>query len=295
MLGPMAQTLVFGVLVGALYGLAAVGLSLVFGVTKFLNVAHGELLMFGGYASFWVFTLLGVDPFLTLPSTIIFLLLIGLVLHKVLFARMVKLTEEIKIKNTLLIGFGLSLVLQNLALRLWTADDRGITTSYSGQALTFLGVRFPIVRVASLGIAFVSLLALHLFLRRTYTGKAIRATVEDWEAATLMGIDIHKVYLLSFVLGAALAGVAGTLVSVGYSIEPAMGLHWTLKGLIVMVLGGLGSIMGTFVGGIVLGVTESATSFLIPRGGTYREVVGLFLFILVLIFRPQGLFGAKEG
>jgi len=295
MLGPMAQNLVFGILVGALYGLAAVGLSLVFGVTKFLNVAHGELLMFGGYASFWVFTLWGVDPFLTLPSTIIFLLLIGIVLYQVLFVRMVKLTEEHKIKNTLLVGFGLSLVLQNLALRLWTADDRGITTSYSGQALTFLGVRFPIVRVASLGIAFVSLLALHLFLRRTYTGKAIRATVEDWEAATLMGIDIHKVYLLSFVLGAALAGVAGALVSVGYSIEPAMGLHWTLKGLIVMVLGGLGSIMGTFVGGIVLGVTESATSFLIPRGGTYREVVGLFLFILILIFRPQGLFGAKEG
>ena len=295
MLGPMAQNLVFGILVGALYGLAAVGLSLVFGVTKFLNVAHGELLMFGGYASFWVFTLWGVDPFLTLPSTIIFLLLIGIVLYQVLFVRMVKLTEEHKIKKTLLVGFGLSLVLQNLALRLWTADDRGITTSYSGQALTFLGVRFPIVRVASLGIAFVSLLALHLFLRRTYTGKAIRATVEDWEAATLMGIDIHKVYLLSFVLGAALAGVAGALVSVGYSIEPAMGLHWTLKGLIVMVMGGLGSIMGTFVGGIVLGVTESATSFLIPRGGTYREVVGLFLFILILIFRPQGLFGAKEG
>ena len=293
MLGPIAQNLVFGILVGALYGLAAVGLSLVFGVTKFLNVAHGELLMFGGYASFWVFTLLGVDPFLTLPSTIIFLLLIGLVLYKLLFARMVKLTEEIKIKNTLLVGFGLSLILQNVALRLWTADDRGITTSYAGSVFTILGVRFPIVRVASLGIAFVSLLALQLFLRRTYTGKAIRATVEDWEAATLMGIDIHRVYLLSFVLGAALAGVAGTLVSVGYSIEPAMGMYWTLKGLIVMVLGGLGSITGTFVGGLILGVTESATSFFIS--GNYRQVVGLLLFLLVLIFRPQGLFGAREG
>jgi branched-chain amino acid transport system permease protein len=293
MLGPIAQNLVFGILVGALYGLAAVGLSLVFGVTKFLNVAHGELLMFGGYASFWVFTLLGVDPFLTLPSTIIFLLLVGVVLYKVLFARMVKLPEEIKIKNTLLVGFGLSLILQNVALRLWTADDRGITTSYAGSVFTILGVRFPIVRVASLGIAFVSLLALQLFLRRTYTGKAIRATVEDWEAATLMGIDIHKVYLLSFVLGAALAGVAGTLVSVGYSIEPAMGMYWTLKGLIVMVLGGLGSITGTFVGGLILGVTESATSFFIS--GNYRQVVGLLLFLLVLIFRPQGLFGAREG
>jgi len=294
MLEPVAQNLVFGILVGALYGLAAVGLSLVFGVTKFLNVAHGELLMLGGYASFWAFTLLGVDPFLSFPSTILFLLVIGVVLYKVLFSRMVKLTEELKIRNTLLIGFGLSLILQNLALRLWTADDRGITTVYSGWAITLLGVRFPVVRVASLGIALVSLLALHLFLRQTYTGKAIRATVQDWEAASLMGIDIHKVYLLSFVLGAALAGVAGTLVSVGYSIEPSMGLDWTLKALIVMVLGGLGSITGTFVGGIVLGVTESATSYLIPGGGTYREVVGLVLFVLVLILRPQGLFGAKE-
>ena len=293
MLVPLAQSLVFGVLVGALYGLAAVGLSLVFGVTKFLNVAHGELLMFGGYAAFWIFTLWGVDPFLSLPATIFFLVLIGLLLYRLLFTHMVKLPEETKIKNTLLVGFGLSLIMQNLALRLWTADDRGITTAYSREAFTFLEVRFPLVRIASLGIALVALFALHLFLRRTYMGKAIRATVQDWEAATLMGIDIHKVYLLAFVLAATLAGVAGALVSVGYSIEPSMGLEWTLIALIVMVLGGLGSIMGTFVGGIVLGVTQAATSYFL--GGTYREVVGLFIFLLVLIFRPQGLFGAKEG
>lgn len=292
MLELMAQNLVFGILVGALYGLAAVGLSLVFGVLKFLNVAHGELLMLGGYASFWIFALYGVDPFLTLPLTMLFLLVIGIVLYRVLFVRMVKLAEAIKIKNTLLIGFGLSLVLQNLALRLWTADERGITTSYSGWALSYFGVRFPVVRVAGLVIAFVSLLALHLFLQRTYSGKAIRATVEDWEAATLMGINIHKIYLLSFVLGSVLAGVAGTLVSVGYSINPAMGLHWTLKALIVVVLGGLGSIMGTFVGGLVLGVAESSSAFLI--GGTYREIVSLFIFVLVLILRPQGLFGKRQ-
>jgi branched-chain amino acid transport system permease protein len=292
MLEAMAQNLVFGVLVGALYGLAALGLSLVFGVTKFLNVSHGELLMYGGYASFWAFTLLGVDPFLTIPFSIIFLVLIGIILYKLIFARMVKLNEETKIKNTMLVGFGLSLILQNLALRFWTADDRGITTFYSGWAVTFFEVRFPIVRVISLGIALVCFLALHLFLKKTYTGKAIRATVEDWEAASLMGIDVYKVYQLSFVLGAALAGIAGTLVSVGYSIEPSMGMEWTLVGLIVMVLGGLGSIMGTLVGGIVLGVTQSATSYFL--GGTYREIVGLLLFLLVLVLRPQGLFGAKE-
>jgi branched-chain amino acid transport system permease protein len=293
MLAPLAQNLVFGVLVGGLYGLAAVGLSLVFGVTKFLNVAHGELLMFGGYASFLIFTLWGVDPFVSLPAVAVFLVLIGLVLYKLLFSRMVKLTEENKIKNTMLVGFGLSLILQNVALRLWTADDKGITTAYSGEAFTILGVRFPIVRVASLVVALVCLLALHLFLRRTYTGKAIRATVQDWEAATVMGIDIQRVYLLAFVIGAALAGVAGALVAVGYSIQPTMGLEWTLIALIVMVLGGLGSIMGTFVGGIVLGVTQSLTSYWI--GGSYREIVALLLFLVVLVLRPQGLFGAKEG
>jgi branched-chain amino acid transport system permease protein len=292
MIEAVAQNLVFGILLGALYGLAAVGIAMVFGVTKFLNVAHGELLMFGGYASFWLFKLLDLDPFLSLPLTIIFLLLIGLVLYKLLFVRMVKLPEEEKIKNTMLIGFGLTLILQNIALRLWTADDRGITTFYSGEAFTLLGVRFPYVRVAGLVISLVCLFALQQFLRRTYTGKAIRATVEDWEAASLVGIDVHKVYLISFLLGTALAGVAGTLVLVSFSVDPSMGMHWTLKSLIVMVLGGTGNFIGTFVGGILLGATESATAFFIS--GNYRQVVGLLLFLLILIFRPQGLFGTKE-
>jgi branched-chain amino acid transport system permease protein len=293
MLQNLGQNLAFGILVGALYGLVALGLSLVFGVTKFLNVAHGELLMFGGYATFWAFSLLGLDSFLTIPIAIVFLFLIGALLYKFVFSRTVKLPEESKIKNTLLVAFGLSVILQNLALRFWTADERGITTSYAGAAITVLGVRFPAVRLASLGVAIIFLVALQLFLRKTYTGKAIRATVQDWEAASLMGIDIHKVYLLSFAIGAALAGAAGTLVTVNYSIQPAMGLDWTMKALIVMVLGGLGNIPGTFIGGLVLGVTESATSFFISSN--YREVAGLVLFLLVLIFRPQGLFGKKEG
>jgi branched-chain amino acid transport system permease protein len=293
MLEALGQNLVYGILIGALYGLAAVGLSLVFGVTKFLNVAHGELLMLGGYASFWLFALWRVDPFVSLPAAIVFLLAIGVVLYKLLFGRMVRLAEGVKIQKTLLVGFGLSLILQNLALQFWTADTRSITTSYSGAVFTLAGVRFPLVRVGSMVLAFIVIVALQLFLRRTYTGKALRATVESWEAASLVGIDVDRVYLISFVMGAALAGVAGALVSVGYSIEPTMGMSWTLKSLVVMVLGGLGSITGTFVGGIVLGVTESATGFFLSL--SYREVVGLVLFLLVLIFRPQGLFGAKEG
>ncbi len=293
MIQSLGQNLVFGLLVGALYGLVALGLSLIFGVTKFLNVANGELVMFGGYACFWALTKLGVDPFLSIPISMLLLFVLGALLYWLVFSRTVKLPEESKIKNTLLVAFGLSVILQNIALRAFTADERGITTSYASTAFTVLGVRFPIMRLASLVVAVVFLVLLTLFLHKTYTGKAIRATAQNWEAASLMGIDIHKVYLLAFALGAALAGVAGILVTVNYSIQPAMGLGWTMKALIVMVLGGLGNIPGALLGGLILGVTESATSFFISSN--YREVAGLVLFLLVLIFRPQGLFGAKES
>lgn len=289
----LSQNLVFGILVGSLYGLAAMGLSMIFGVTKLLNVAHGELIMFGGYACFWAFSLLDIDPFLTIPLAMLALFLIGAVLYSLIFSRTIKLPDESKVKNSLLVAFGLSVILQNLALRFWTADERGVTPAYYQTSLTALEVRFPLVRLASFAVALIFLIALRLFLKNTYTGKAIRATVQNWEAASLMGIDIHKVYLLSFSIGAALAGVAGTLVVTNYSIQPAMGLGWTMKALIVMVLGGLGSIPGTFIGGLILGVTESATSFFI--NSNYREVAGLILFVLVLIFRPQGLFGTKES
>jgi branched-chain amino acid transport system permease protein len=293
MLASLGQNLVFGILVGALYGLVALGLSLIFGVTKFLNVAHGELLMFGGYVCFWAFKLLGLEPFLSIPLTFAVLFIIGAFIYKVVFSRTAKLDEESKIKNTMLVAFGLSVILQNLALRFWTADERGVPTTYAGVSYEVLSIRFPLVRVASLVVAVVFLVLLQLFLRNTYTGKAIRATTQNWEAASLMGIDIHKMYLISFSIGAALAGVAGTLVTVNFAIHPAMGLGWTMKALVVMVLGGLGSIPGAMIGGLILGVTESATSFFI--NSNYREVAGLLLFLLVLILRPQGLFGIKEN
>jgi branched-chain amino acid transport system permease protein len=293
MIQSLTQNLIYGILIGALYGLAAVGLSLVFGVTKLLNVSHGELLMLGGYASFWLFNLFDLDPFISIPLTIAFLLIVGFVIYKLIYSRIVTYEVETKIKNSLLIGFGLSIVLQNIALQLWTADPRAIKTAYSGEALSLLGIRLPVVRLASLALTLVAVLALHFFLKKTYTGKAIRATVENWEAASLMGINIQRVYLLSFVIGCALAGVAGTLVTLGFSIDPSIGLDWTLKSLVVMVLGGLGNMLGTFVGGIILGLTESATGFFI--GGNYRQIAGLVLFILILVFRPQGLFGIKEG
>lgn len=287
----LAQQLLLGLLIGGLYGLAAAGLSLIFGVLRVLNVAHGELLMLGGYASFWLFALLGVDPFVSLLGVLPGLFLLGLCLYWGLFAFVVRAHEEIRIKNSLLIGFGLALALHALAVRLWTADERSITTAYAGEVVTVWGLKVPLVRLASLVLALVLILGLHAFLRRGRWGQAIRATAEDWEAALLMGIDVRRAYLLAFAIGTALAGAAGTLVSVGYSINPSIGLEWTLKALIVVVLAGMGSIVGTFFGGLVLGAAEALSA--VAVGGPYREVVGLVIFFCVLVARPQGLFTSK--
>jgi branched-chain amino acid transport system permease protein len=285
----LVQQIVLGILIGGLYGLAATGLSLVFGVMKVLNVAHGELIMLGGYATFWLVTLSGVDPFAGLLVTVPIALAAGVVLYAGLFAFVVRADEEVRVKNSLLIGFGVALALQALAVKIWTADERSITTPYAGSVLTVGPIAIPLVRLASLGLAFALTLALEVLLERWRWGKAIRATAEDWQAALLSGIDVRRAYLLAFALGTGLAGAAGTLVAVGYSISPSIGLEWTLKALIVIVLAGLGSMMGTFVGGIVLGVAEALSAAVV--GGAYREVVGLVIFFVVLVARPQGLFG----
>ncbi len=289
----LLQNAIFGVLVGGLYGLAAVGLALVFGVLKMLNVAHGELIMLGGYAGVWLFTLWRTDPFVSLVPSALALFLAGVVLYQVLFSRLAYAPDETKLKNSILIGFGLALVVQTLAILAWTADERAVTTSYAGAVLPLGGTVVPLSRLGALGVAALTLGGLHLFLHRTFPGKAIRATAEDAEAASLVGIPVPRVFLMAFGLGSALAGIAGTLVSTTDAISPAIGLSWTLKALIVVVLGGLGNVFGTFVAGLFLGVVESMSGFFL--GNAYREVMGLVLFLLVLSLRPQGLFAGRQG
>jgi branched-chain amino acid transport system permease protein len=285
------QQLAFGLFVGGTYAVAAVGLSLVFGVLRILNVAHGELLMLGGYVSFWLFTLVGMDPFVSALITAPVLLVVGLALNQGLFRWVEQLDEESKINNSLLISFGLTLVLQNVAQLLWSADERSVNTSYGGAGLIVGGVVLPYARMGGLAVAVGTILILDQFLRRTYFGKAVRATAEDWQAAALAGVNVQRTYLITFAIGAGLAGVAGSLVSVGYSIAPSIGAAWMLKALVVVVLAGLGSIYGTIAAGLVLGMAEALAVFVI--GASYREVVGLVLFLLVLLLRPQGLFGRR--
>ncbi len=288
---PVVQILVYGLFVGGLYGIAAVGLSLVFGVLRVLNVAHGELLMLGGYMSFWLFALFRVDPFVSLLATVPLLFVFGGLLHLSLFRHVIHFHEEEKIKNSLLISFGLALVLQNLAITLWTADERSITTAYAGLGASAGGVSLPFTRLAALGVALIVIATVHVFMHATYVGKAIRATAADWEAASLAGVNVHRIYLLTFALGAALAGAAGTLVSVGSSIAPGIGVAWTLKAMVVVILAGMGSIFGALAAGLMLGTAEAVSIFI--AGPAFREVVGLILFLAVLLFRPQGLFGRR--
>jgi len=284
----LLQNAIFGLLIGGLYGLGAVGLSLVFGVLRMLNVSHGELIMLGGYASFWLFTLWRVDPFLSMLVAGPALFLIGGLLYRILFRHFIHFPEDQKIKNSILIGFGLALVLQTLAILAWGADERAVTPVYAGRVIPLGPVVIPLSRMGALLVAFLVLGGLHLFLTRTRRGTAIRATSQDEMAAALMGIPVNTVFFTAFALGSALAGVAGALLSVSDAISPAIGLSWTLKALIVIVLGGMGNIFGTFVAGLFLGVAESVSGFLF--GNVYREVVGLVVFLLVLSLRPQGLF-----
>ncbi len=285
------QTLVFGIFAGAIYGIAAMGLALVFGVLKILNIAHGELVMIGGYIGFWAFTALGLDPFISLVIVIPALFIFGIILDRVLYRHIVLLHGEEKIKNSLLVSFGLGLVLQNLALWLFTGDERSVQPSYAGEGFNVYGVVLPYTRLMTVAVVLVVTLALHLFLRKTYPGKAILATAEDYEAAELAGVNIKRVYMLTFALGAALAGIAGQFVTFTYALSPNIGMIWTLNALIVIVLAGTGSILGALPAGIILGIVQSLAGAYIAQ--TYKEVVGLVLFLAVLILRPQGLFVRK--
>ena len=285
-----AQVFSYGLLNGALYGLVALGLSLVFGVMNYLLVAHGALIMMAAYMTFWLFSYLKIDPFLSLLLVMPAFFLIGLILFKVLYQSLMKFPEGEKIKNSLLISFGLLLVFSNLAILLWTADERAVTTDYTGKVFAVFGIRLPYIGLGGVALAIFVIIALHLFLTRTYFGKAIRAVSQDNEAATLMGINVNRVCLVAFSIGFALAALPGVVTSL-HAFNPAISFELTNKALIVMILAGFGSIKGVLIGGFLLGAIEAVGVYFV--GTPYREVFGLILFVLILMFRPQGLAGRK--
>jgi branched-chain amino acid transport system permease protein len=280
----MVQIIAYGIVTGAFYGLAAIGLSLVFGVMKHLNIAHGSFLMIGGFSAFWFFQLFKIDPFVSIPLVMAILFILGAALYKGLFSHLDKLPEGLKINNSMLVGFGLTWILDNLAILFWTSDVRAVTPSYIGKVWYVMpGLRLPFVGLGIIGLALLVIFSLYLILTRTYFGKSVRATAQDRDAGNLMGINVERTYLIFFALSAALAGVAGVAAAVNYSIHPTVGFEWLLKAIVILVLAGFGRIGQVFAAGLLLGVAEGISVYFV--GATYREVVGLIIFILVLLRR----------
>jgi branched-chain amino acid transport system permease protein len=285
----MGQTLLYGILNGALYGIIALGIALVFGVMRYLNLAHGSFIILGAYGSLFLFRL-GIDPFASIPLISIALFLAGIVLFKASFYRLIIFPEGIKIKNSLLISFGLMLLIDNLATLIWTGDERSITPSYSGLTFGMFGLRLPLIGLVGVLLALVLISILHLFLTRTYFGKSVTAVSQDHEAASLMGIDINRTFLISFAISLTLASIPSVLIALK-AFSPTAGIQWFNKGIVVVMLSGIGNIYGVFPAGLFLGIMEAISVFFF--GAPYREVTGLAVFVLIMILFPKGLFGIR--
>jgi len=279
------QALINGLLLGGIYAACSAGFSLAFGVMGVVNLSHGDFVMLGAFLTYWLFVLLGLDPFLTLPITLLTLFFLGFYLQRTAINRLVGAPPIM----SYLLTFGFHLILSNLALRAWSADYRTVRTAYSGLTLNLLGIVLPVSRMATFLLALLVILALYFFLYRTEMGRAVRATAQDREIARLLGVRIFKIYTFTFALAAGITGLAGSLVSSTFVVHPQMGLPFTITAFCVVVLGGMGYVPGTLWGGLILGVVESLATTYLTAG--ISLALTFFLLLLMLILRPGGIFG----
>jgi len=282
------QSLLSGVLVGGVYALIGIGLTIIFGVMRIINFAHGDLLMVGMYLTYFIFTILGIDPFLSIAISIPIMFLFGAFLQKVFINRVLNALPQ----NQILLTIGLGLVMSNLAMMLFTSDYRILTTSYSSASVSIAGISISMPLLVSFLITAAITAFLYWFLLKTDTGQAIRATAQDRDAAQLMGVNVRRMSILATGMGAALAGTAGALISPTYYIFPQVGSAFTLKAFVIVVLGGMGSVIGATLGGIVIGAAESLAAVYVSAG--LKELFVFVLFLLVLLFRPAGLLGKSR-
>lgn len=288
-MGFFLQAVASGLILGGFYTVVAIGISLVFGVTRIVNFVHGEFIMLGAYATYWLYALGGVDPLLGLPLTMGGLFLFGALVHRSVVVRVLHEPHE----NQILLTFGLHLILQNAALLAWTTDSRSIPVAYATKAVTLGPVTVGAGRLIAGGIAAVLVALLFVWLGYTDHGKAMRAVAQNETAARLMGISPERMYLLAFAVSAALGGAAGALSSTILALTPGMGLAYLIKAFVVVILGGMGHALATVAGALVLGLTESFAGAYLPMGGTWAEGMGYLLLLAILAFRPQGLFGRE--
>jgi branched-chain amino acid transport system permease protein len=283
------EVVMSGLMVGAIYSLVSIGLTLIFGVLRLINFAHGHFLMVAMYLTFWLYQFIGLDPYLSVFIVTPVLFFFGVVVQRILLQPTLGAPGAAMTQT--FVTLGLTVVLQNAALALFTADYRSVRTAYSTSAIDVFGARVSLPRLVVFAVTLAIAVALHLFLRRTYLGKAIRATVENARAAQVMGVNIKRVYLVTFGLGAAIVGLAGALLMPIYYVFPRLGLDFVLIAFIVSVLGGLGSVPGAVVAGFFIGLIETVSGFFISTA--WKQAIYFGLFILVLVFRPAGFFGIR--
>jgi branched-chain amino acid transport system permease protein len=280
----LLQAIVSGLLTGGVYALIGVGLNLIFGVMKIINFAHGSLLMLGMYSTYWLFTFFGIDPYLSLAITVPLLFLIGVIIQKVLINPIIEYPEN----NQLVLTRGVMLFLENLALFLWGPDFRTVKVSYVGTVLSLSVVRVNLLRFIAFAGGLLLALLLYIFLKKTDMGKAIRASSEEREGASVVGISVKRVHLISFGIGTACVGAAGTLMTPFFYLSPHVGHLFLLTAFMVVVMGGMGSFLGAIIGGFIIGLTESLGAVTLP--GSVGQIIPFLLFVIILLFKPTGLF-----
>lgn len=282
----LGQVVVSGILSGGLYAMVALGLALIFGVMRVINIAHGPLLMLGAYATFFLYSGLGMNPFLTVPFSMAALFVVGMLLQRSLVFRVVDAPEL----SSLLLTFGISIALVNLAQLAFTSDLRAV--EYITGAWLVGGLALSKPRVIAFAFAAGVTALAFVFLQRTRLGRAIRATSQSREVAMVCGVDVGRIHMITFGLASALAAAGGSLLAVIVAIQPEMGQVWTFKSFLVIVLGGAGNYPGALLGGMLLGLVEQLASLFLTT--QLSEVVAYVLLVLVLLVRPTGLLGGRQ-
>ena len=276
-----------GLLMGGVYALAAMGVSLIFGVMKITNFAHGALLTLGMYFTYQIFAVTKVVPYILIIPTAVFMLLVGYAIQRFLIGRIMDAPSH----NQLVLTLGLQLVIQNLILMIFGSEYQKVSLDYFEKAWSLGGLSVNKPKVIAFLFAFVITCLLYVVLNRTDLGKAIRSTSMDRAGAELMGVRISHINAIAFGIGVACAGVAGTLLTPIQYISPSLGGNYLLKCFVIAVFGGLGNIWGAVVAGLIIGVVESGAALIL--GGSWSEMIIYAIFILTMLFKPTGLFGKK--
>lgn len=274
-----------GLLMGGVYALVAVGLTLIFGVMKIVNFAHGTLMMLGMYTTYWLFAIWFIDPYLSLLICAPCLFLFGMLLQKLFISPILDAPEQ----SQILLTVGLALVIENLALFFWSPDFRTVEVGYAKKVIPFgEAIMINLPQLVAFVVAFATTGLLYLFLKKTDIGKAIRACSEEKEGALLMGINVKHIYRVAFGLGSAAVGIAGTVVLPFFYASPSVGYTFILPAFVVVVLGGMGNFWGAFLGGLIIGLAESLGILVVKP--SLRQLTIFVIFILVLLFKPTGIF-----